>query len=132
MTPEISNEGSRGPQPWQFALGSVESRAAARMKLARWFDGRERLTLVLNIARPRKDNSRVIFGDWQERPDGSLYRLVHAPHVWLKPGEAIPACPDCGTLFRKTREYPGMIGYEATCVDSHDPDRMMQRGRMRL
>jgi hypothetical protein len=74
--------------------------------------------------RPRTDKPRVIFGDWTERPDGFLYRLVHAPRVWLKLGEAIPSCADCGTPFRKTKEYPGMVGYAADCVDKHDPDRM--------
>jgi len=127
MARESYNEGAKGPRPWDFALGSVESRAAARLKVARWFDGRKRITLIMDIPRPRTDKPRVIFGDWTERPDGSLYRLVHAPHIWLKLGEAIPSCVDCGTPFRKAREYPGMVEYAADCVAKHDPDRMTQR-----
>jgi hypothetical protein len=114
-------------KPEDFPIGSAESRAAARLKVARWFNGRKRLTLIMDIPRPRTDNPRVIFGDWTERPDGSLYRLVHAPRVWLKLGEPIPSCADCGTPFRKKKEYPGMVSYAADCLDKHDPDRTAQR-----
>jgi len=129
---EISKESSKGPQPWHFALGSVESRAAARTKLARWYDDYEGVTLIMSIPRPDTDTSRVSFGPWTKLQDGTLLRIVYAPNVWLKPDEAIPMCPDCGTLFRKTREYPGMVGYAANCLDKHDPDRVSQVSRAKL
>jgi hypothetical protein len=130
MARENYNEGAKGLRPSDFELGSVESRAAARLKVARWFDGRKRITLIMDIPRPRTDNSRVSYGPWTELKNGTLHRIVHAPHVWLKPGEAMPACPDCGTPFRKTKEYPGMVRYAAACVANHDPDRAAQRVNM--
>jgi hypothetical protein len=132
MTPELNNETTRGPRPWHFAIGSLESRAAARMHIARLFNGRERVTFAHSIPRPDQDNSRVTFSDWQELKDGTLWRMVYAPHVWLKTGEAIPTCPECRTPFKKTREFPGMTGYRADCLERHDPDRATRQDRMRL
>jgi hypothetical protein len=129
MAREIYNEGAKGPYPWAFALGSVESRAAARLKVARWFDGRKRLRIIWHIPWAEQDSSRVSFGEWQ---DGTLGQWVYVPSVWLKPGDEIPTCPDCGTPFRKTLEYPNKVGYEANCLDKHDPDHLAQKERERL
>lgn len=108
--------------PEDFPIGSLESRAAARILLTRRVDSRKRTTVVVNVARGIQDPSRVRFGPWQEWQDGSLCRFAYAPHVWLKTGDPAPACPDCGTPFKKTKEYPGMVGFQADCLDKHDPD----------
>ncbi len=71
------------------------------------------------------------FGDWQECLNGTLQQIVYVPHFWLKPGEAVPTCPDFGTPFKKTREYPGLVGFEANCMDTHDPELLRQVIRRR-
>jgi hypothetical protein len=129
MAREIFNGGAKGPCPWAFALGSVESRAAARLKVARWFDSRKRLRFIWHISWAGQDSSRVSFGEWQEWQNGTLGQWVYVPSVWLKPGEEIPTCPDCGTPFKKTHEYPNLAGYQANCLDTHDPDRIAQMER---
>ena len=108
--------------PGDYPVGSLESRAAARLQLARRIDARKHVSIVNSIPRPRADNSRVNFDKWEEWPDDTLGRVIYVPHVWVKPGDATPACPDCGTPFKKTKEYPGMIGYVAQCMDKHDPE----------
>ena len=111
-----------GVMPASFPIGSVESRAAARILLSRRIDTRKRMTIVFNFGRGIKDPSRVHFGEWQEWPDGMLGRIAYAPHVWAKPGDPAPTCPDCGTPFKKMREYPGLVGFQADCLSKHDPD----------
>lgn len=110
-------------KPGDFPIGSPESRAAARMRLFGWSDHRERIEVQHNIPRPGADSARFHFGAWQNCQDGKLFRLVYVPHVWLKPREAVPACPDCGMLFEKTTESPDMVGYTASCMGQHDPER---------
>ena len=109
-------------RPEDFPIGSRESRAAARIQLSRRIDTRERMTLAWHIPRPKQDRTRLQFDPWRECPDGGLFRLVYVPLVWLKPGDPIPACPDCGTPFKKTTEYPSIVGFQADCLDKHDPD----------
>jgi hypothetical protein len=109
-------------KPEDFPIGSPESRAAARMLLARRNDGRKRMRIIWGIPSPGEDNSRVHFGEWQEWEDDTQGQIVYVPHVWVKPGEAIPTCPDCGTPFKKTDEYPSLVGYGANCMDKHDPE----------
>ncbi len=118
--------------PGDFPIGSLESRAAARILLARRFESCKRRRIIWHIPWEGQDSSRVSFGEWQEWQDGTLAQWVYVPSVWLKPGEGIPTCPDCGAPFRKTREYPNMIAYEANCLDTHDPDRIAQKERARL
>lgn len=118
------------PKPGDFPIGSVESRAAMRLQLSNKTDARPRMDLVFHMQRPwhgegpqpENWNDLPSFGPWQDCGD-RLMRLVYVPHVWLKPGESIPACPDCGLPFEKTSEYPGMVGYAAACPKSHDPCR---------
>jgi len=62
------------------------------------------------------------FGLWQDWGD-TLMRFVYQPSVWLKPGDAIPSCPSCGTPFKKENEYASMISYTANCLDLHDPEQ---------
>ena len=109
-------------RPENYPIGSPASRAAVRLQLARSKASRKRLRLVLSAPRPRSDSVLVQFGPWQESPDGILFQMVYVPHVWLKPGDAAPTCPDCGTPFKKTNEYPGMVGFEASCASTHDPE----------
>jgi hypothetical protein len=109
-------------KPEDFPIGSPESRAAARMQLARRNESRKRLRLISHIPSGGKDNSRIRFGGWQEWGEDTLCQQVYVPHVWIKPGEAVPACPDCGTPFKKTHEYPNLVGFGANCLDKHDPD----------
>jgi hypothetical protein len=111
-------------RPENFPIGSLESRAAARTHAARSKASRKRVRLVSNAPRPGEDNSRTRFSNCQECKDGSLFQMVYVPHFWLKPGETAPNCPDCGSPFKKTREYPNLIGFEANCVDKHDPERL--------
>jgi len=125
----FSSEESNGPSPWDFPLGSIESRAAARIRLIQLNDRRERIRIIRSVPWHGEDNSRLNFGQWQESQDGTLTQIVYVPHVWAKPGEAIPTCPDCGTPFEKTKEYPGMIGFRADCMDKHDPELLANAGR---
>ena len=110
-------------RPESFAIGSPESRAAARLQIARSKASRKRVRLVSNVPRPGEANSRVRFSNWQECKDGSLFQMVYVPHVWLKPEAAAPSCPDCGSPFKKTHEYRNIIGFAASCMDAHDPER---------
>ena|ERR1700690_529279 len=118
------------PQPGNFPIGSLESRSAARLRLIRLNESRKRIRFIHNISRPREDESRVWFGEWQDCKDGTLFQMVYVPHVWLKPGEAVPSCPDCGTPFKKTGEYPG-TSFQANCMEKHDPDHVRQAGHQR-
>jgi hypothetical protein len=123
---------SGATMPGDFPIGSLESRAAARTLLARRIDNRKRLRIIWHIPWTEQDSSRVSFGEWQEWQNGMLGQWVYVPSVWLKPGEEIPTCPDCGTPFKKTHEYPNLAGYQANCLGTHDPDRIAQRERERL
>ena len=86
----------RIPRPWDFPPGSIESRAAARAMLSN-ADAereRERIEIVSHIPEPaweheggeegegskpedRDNNIRV--GEWNEYPDGRLWRMVYVP-----------------------------------------------------
>ena len=109
-------------RPDNYPISSPASRAAVRLQLARSKASRKRLRLVSNIPRPGTDEMHVHFGGWQECPDGTLFQMVYVPHVWLKPGDAATTCPDCDTPFKKTHEYPRMVGFEASCASRHDPE----------
>lgn len=122
---------SSGIAPASFPIRSVESRAAARILLSRRIDTRKRMTIVFNYGRV-DDPSRVHFGEWQEWPDGALGRIAYAPHVWVKPGDTPPVCMDCGAPFKRTTEYPSMVGFQADCLDKHDPDFNGQSKSTRL
>lgn len=109
-------------RPENYPISSPASRAAVRLQLARSKASRKRLRFVSNIPRPGTDELHVHFGGWQGCPDGTLFQMVYVPHVWLKPGDAAPSCPDCGTPFKKTHEYPSRVGFEASCASRHDPE----------
>jgi hypothetical protein len=109
-------------KPADYPISSPASRAAARLQIAQRNSSRKRVRLVCNVPRPGVDDSRVRFGGWQECQDGTLLQIAYVPRVWVKPGEAVPICPHCDTPFEKTHEYRGMVGFEANCMDEHDPE----------
>jgi hypothetical protein len=113
--------------PENYPIRSLASRAAARLQLARSKASRKRLRIVSNVPRPGTDSLLVHFGDWQECPDGTLFQMVYVPHVWLKTGDAAPTCPDCGMPFKKTHEYPSMVGFASSCTSRHDPELLGMR-----
>ena len=66
-------------KPGDYAIGSPESRAAARAVLERRLAERNRggITLVSNIPRPSGDE--VSIGDWCEGNNGTLIRFCSLP-----------------------------------------------------
>ena len=83
----------RIPRPWEFPPGSVESRAAARAMLDHAEAERERVTIVSRIPEPAWElegaegegpapadwNNKIHVGEWNECPDGRLWRMVYVP-----------------------------------------------------
>ncbi len=65
-------------KPGDFALGSSQSRAAARALLERRFAARKRIDIVCSIPRPREDGE-IHIGTWTEGADGSLFRFSSLP-----------------------------------------------------
>jgi len=66
-------------KPGDYALGSPESRAAARAVLEHRLAERNRggLTLITNIPRPFSEGIRI--GEWCEGEDGLLMRICFLP-----------------------------------------------------
>jgi hypothetical protein len=120
--------------PADFPVGSLASRAAARIRLSVRSSGRKRITILCNIPRPGISSLHWNFGNWQKYNDGKLMRLVCVPHVSVKPGEPTPTCPDCGTPFRKTAAEPNtnMVYFEANCMGQHDPELIANREKATL
>jgi hypothetical protein len=113
-----------------FPVGSLESRAAARILLGQRRKKLKRLQFSHSIKGPWRgegpeppDLPRVIC-PWTEHSDGKLVRVLYIPHVWVAHGEAPPICPGCGKPYRKKTDYPNypLVGYGADCVDKHIPD----------
>jgi hypothetical protein len=67
------------PQPENSALGSPESRAAARAMLESREKGVRRIQFVSNVQWSGQDNSLPHVGDWQRCIDGGLMRFVYVP-----------------------------------------------------
>jgi hypothetical protein len=65
-------------KPGDFALGSSQSRAAARALLACRFAARKRMEIVSSIPRPGGDGG-IHIGTWTEGADGSLFRFSSIP-----------------------------------------------------
>jgi RecB family exonuclease len=61
-----------------YALGSPQSRAAARALLERRFAERRRIDIVCSIPRPGAERG-IQIGTWREGADGSLIRLSNLP-----------------------------------------------------
>ena len=93
-------------KPEDFPIGSPESRAAARMLLARRNDNCKRMRIIWSIPSPGEDNSRVDFGDWQEWEDNTMGQRVYVPHVWIKPGDTVLLAPIAARHSRKHTSIP--------------------------
>ena len=65
-------------KPGDFALGSRQSRAAARAVLERRKTGQRRIDVFGSIPRPYT-NSEIRIGTWQEGEDGVLFRYSNIP-----------------------------------------------------
>ena len=65
-------------KPGDFALGSPQSRAAARSLLETQRAERKRVDIVCSIPRPGDDGA-IHLGKWIEKPDGSLFRFSNIP-----------------------------------------------------
>jgi hypothetical protein len=113
-------------KPEDFPIGSMGSRAAVRLRLVRRNDSLKRVRLISHVPSGYRDNSRYHFGGWQEWGGDRICQLVYVPIAWVKPGELIPTCPDCGTPFKKTLKYTNLTCYEADCMDKHDPEPLGQ------
>ena len=66
------------PRPGDFPLGSVESRAAARLALDQE-SGDRRIVIVSHVPRPGLDPTKKHVGPWQACPDGRRLRVVYEP-----------------------------------------------------
>jgi hypothetical protein len=73
-------------EPGHYALGSPQSRAAARALLERRFAARKGIEVVSTIARPGADGE-IRIGDWMEGADGTLFRTCNIPNG-MTPQEA--------------------------------------------
>jgi len=90
-------------KPGDYALGSAQSRAAARALLERHFAARTRQTIIISGS----DSKEPRIGKWEEGADGSLGRicilprgmtLQEAERIVSQPGwkpTAPPAKPEC-------------------------------------
>jgi hypothetical protein len=112
-----------------FPVGSLESRAAARVLLIQRWSKLTRLQFSHGIRGPWRgegpeppDVPRAT--PWVEEDDGTLLRVVYVPYVWIARGEARPICLGCGTPYRKDADYAGysLVGHRANCLDQHIPD----------
>lgn len=65
-------------KPGDFALGSGQSRAAARDLLERRFAARKRIEIVSTIPRPGA-RGEIRIGEWIEGHDGTLFRYSNIP-----------------------------------------------------
>jgi hypothetical protein len=110
-------------------IGSLESRAAARILLGQRRKKQKRVQFAHSIRGPwrgegpeRPDLPRAY--PWTESADGTLVRVLYIPHSWVARNEAAPICLGCGTPYRKDADYPNypFVGYRADCMDKHIPD----------
>ena len=82
-----------GARPANYALGSLQSRAAARALLARRFAGRKRLNIILDIGSDSGSEGPRL-GEWHEGADGRLIRFCYLPAgMELEEAERIVAQP---------------------------------------
>ena len=115
-------------RPEQFPIGSPESRAAARMLAQNRRDERKRSVLIVNVDRSAGDpeppnwNGVPHASPWQEDRD-ELFRELYIPTLWYPSGSIFepPACPQCGTPYRRYPSSTGWIVFEADCLEKHVP-----------
>ena len=110
-----------------FPVGSLKSRAMARIRAQQMWDGRKRIEIITNVRFPHHeleqnmDNSVPFAYPWQATTDGGLMRIVYCPGEWEKlPVETIPVCSGCGTPFRQ-QELPmgDWVWLQADCRANH-------------
>jgi hypothetical protein len=65
-------------KPGDFALGSSQSRAAARALLERRFAARKRIDVYSTIPRPGS-NGEIRIGEWRDGQDGCMFRFSTIP-----------------------------------------------------
>jgi len=114
-------------KPGDFAIGSLESRAMARMRAEHIRGSKRRIEIISNIPCPQHtrppgtNNSTPYAEPWQETQDGVLLRVIYHPGEWKRlPIEVVPACAGCGTPFRETRKKcGGLVWFEADCMERH-------------
>jgi hypothetical protein len=110
-----------------FPVGSLNSRATARMCLERMRGAQKRIEIITNVRWPLNelpqatDNSVPFAYPWQETTDGGLMRIVYCPGEWKKlPVETIPVCSGCGTPFREGERPMGdWAWFQADCRANH-------------
>jgi hypothetical protein len=68
-----------GLRPGRFALGSAQSRAAARALIERRFAGRARCELVIRHIALDPSLAEPQLGEWYEGSDGQMWRCSHLP-----------------------------------------------------
>ena len=71
----------RSNEAWGGPMGSPKSRAAARMLAQQKRDVRQRLEIVINIPRPRADNTKPDATPWigDYNGSGKLVRTLYVP-----------------------------------------------------
>jgi hypothetical protein len=79
MRNTTSGDSADTPLPWEFEVGSAESRAAARAMLESRERNVRRIQLVHHVPRGGKDDSVPRVGPWRPTDDGGLLRLVYVP-----------------------------------------------------
>jgi len=81
-------------RPGNDALGSPQSRAAARASLERRFAGREKLSIILSIE-TFPDCTEPRIGEWRELADGKLVRTCILPAgMTIEEAEGVVAQPE--------------------------------------
>lgn len=63
-------------KPGDFPIGSMESRAAARMQVERGRETQERIEIICHVSRPRRDYTQPLATPWQDISDGRSMRIV--------------------------------------------------------
>ncbi len=76
---EGTGTGGMGLRHGDYAIGSPQSRAAARAILKQRFAGQKRLDFIVQCCIPRPGGELLKVGEWQEGPDGTLTRFSMIP-----------------------------------------------------
>lgn len=94
-----------------FPIGSIESRAMARMRAEHIRRTKKRIEIISNVPRPlhtrppSTTDSTPYAEAWQETQAGVLLRVIYHPGEWRRlPIETVPVCDGCGTPFRETEK----------------------------